>query len=156
MGKETSRASTRIVELVLAHEENRTNIFGIVGTGGIGTTTLAQMVYNDDKIKASFSKQAWVCVSQEYSEASLLKELLRNFGAHYEQDENIGELNIKLAKAVEKKSLFLVLDDVWQHEVWTNLLRVPLNTATTAIILLTTRNDTVARVMGWKMCIRLS
>ena len=37
---------------------------------------------------------------------------------------------------------------VWKQEAWTNLLRTPLNTSSTTIILMTTRNDTVARAIG--------
>ncbi|KAM0896116.1 hypothetical protein ACQ4PT_023382 [Festuca glaucescens] len=46
------------------------------------------------------------------------------------------------------KSFFLVLDDVWQPEVWTNLLRIPLHAAATGVILVTTRHDTVAHAIG--------
>lgn len=148
VGKETSRATTRIVELVLTHKEKKTYKFGILGTGGVGKTTLAQKIYNDDKIKGNFRKQAWICVSQEYSEAALLKEVLRNIGVHYDQDESVGELSRKRATEIERKSFFLVLDDIWHHGVWTNLLRIPLNTASTTVILLTTRNDTVAQAIG--------
>ncbi|TVU23550.1 hypothetical protein EJB05_25924, partial [Eragrostis curvula] len=69
-------------------------------------------------------------------------------GVHYGQDETIAELSRTLAAAVENESFFLVLDDVWQHEVWTNLLRTPLASASAGIILVTTRNDTVARAIG--------
>ncbi|KAF8651414.1 hypothetical protein HU200_063412 [Digitaria exilis] len=148
VGKETSRASRRIVELVLAHKEKKTFMFGILGTGGVGKTTLAQKIYNDDKIKGNFSKQAWICVSQEYSEAALLKEVLRNIGVHYDQDESVGRLSGKLATEIERRSFFLVLDDIWHHGVWTNLFRIPLNNAATTVILLTTRNDTVAQAIG--------
>jgi hypothetical protein len=77
-----------------------------------------------------------------------LKEVLRNIRVDYKHDETVGELCRRLAIAVENASFFLVLDDIWQHEVWTNLLRAPLNTAARGIILVTTRNDTVARAIG--------
>ncbi|CAN6373513.1 unnamed protein product [Urochloa humidicola] len=148
VGKETFLACKRLVGLILAHKENKTYKIGIVGTGGVGKTTLAQNIYNHNKIKGSFSNQAWICVSQEYSEDNLLKEVLRNIGEDYKPDETVGELKRKLSVAVENKSLFLVLDDVWKHDAWTNLLRTPLNTAGAVTILVTTRNDIVTRTIG--------
>lgn len=78
----------------------------------------------------------------------LLKEILRNIGVKYMQEETVSELSKRLATAVENKTLFLVLDDVWQHDVWTDLFRTPLETAATVITVVTTRNDTTARVIG--------
>ncbi|CAO2150126.1 unnamed protein product [Urochloa humidicola] len=148
VGKETFLACKRLVGLILAHKENKTYKIGIAGTGGVGKTTLAQSIYNHNKIKRSFSNQAWICVSQEYSEDNLLKEVLRNIGEDYKPDETVGELKRKLSIAVENKNLFLVLDDVWRHEAWTNLLRTPLKTAAAVTILVTTRNDIVTRTIG--------
>ncbi|CAL4986508.1 unnamed protein product [Urochloa decumbens] len=148
VGKEASVSCTRLVELILSQKENKVYKVGIVGTGGVGKTTLAQNIYNDRKIKGTFSKRTWICVSQEYNEVAILKEVLRNIEVDYKQDETIAELSRKLSRALEDKNFFLVLDDVWQHEVWTDVLRTPLNTAAIGIILLTTRNDTVARAIG--------
>ncbi|PNT69922.1 LOW QUALITY PROTEIN: hypothetical protein BRADI_2g03009v3 [Brachypodium distachyon] len=113
VGKEIKHSSRKLIDLVLAHKENKSYKIAIVGTGGVGKTTLAQKIYNDQKIKGSFNIQAWVCVSQDYNEVSLLKEVLRNIGVHHEQGETIGELQRKLAETIEGKSFFLVLDDVW-------------------------------------------
>ncbi|KAM0858240.1 hypothetical protein ACQ4PT_047951 [Festuca glaucescens] len=148
VGKQTLHACKRLVGLVLANKEKKAYKVGIVGTGGIGKTTLAQKIYNDQKIKGVFSDQAWICVFQKYSEVAILKEVLRNFGVHQEQGKTVGELSSKLAAAVTDKSFFLVLDDVWQPEVWTNLLRVPLHAAATGVILVTTRHDTIAHAIG--------
>ena len=148
VGKETSLACTRLVELILAHKKKKSYKVGIVGIGGVVKTSLAQKIYNDHRIKGTFSKRAWICVSQQYSEVALLKEVLRNFGVEYGQDETVGELSRNLAIAIEKRSFFLVLDDLWKHEVWTNLLRTPLDTAAIGTILMTTRNDIVARAIG--------
>ncbi|BAH94207.1 Os08g0258700 [Oryza sativa Japonica Group] len=148
VGKEILHGCTRLVKLVLAHKDKRAYRFGIVGTGGIGKTTMAQKIYNDHRIKGIFSKRAWICVSQDYSDVNLLREVLRNFAVYQEQGETVTELKSKLAATVKGESFFLVLDDVWKHEVWTYLLGTPLLAASTGIVVITTRHDTVAREIG--------
>ncbi|KQK02678.1 hypothetical protein BRADI_2g03020v3 [Brachypodium distachyon] len=148
VGKEIRHSSRKLVNLVLANKENKSYKLAIVGTGGVGKTTLAQKIYNDQKIIGSFNIRAFVCVSQDYNEVSLLKEVLRNIGVHHEQGETIGELQRKLAGTIEGKSFFLILDDVWQSNVWTDLLRTPLHATTAGVILVTTRDDQIAMRIG--------
>ncbi|KAM3346666.1 hypothetical protein ACQJBY_020943 [Aegilops geniculata] len=148
VGKEVMYSSKKLVELVLAHKEYKSYKIGIVGTGGVGKTTLAQKIYNDQKIKGSFKMHAWICVSRDYNEVTLLKEVLRNIGVHHEQGETIAELQRKLAETIEGKSFFLVLDDVWHSNVWTDLLRPALNETTAGIILVTTRDDQITKRIG--------
>ncbi|VAH72312.1 unnamed protein product [Triticum turgidum subsp. durum] len=98
VGKEILHSSRKLVDLVLAHKKNKSYKLAIVGTGGVGKTTLAQKIYNDTKIKGSFKMHAWICVSRDYNEVTLLKEVLRNIGVHHEQGETIAELQSKLAE----------------------------------------------------------
>ncbi|XBI61893.1 hypothetical protein VPH35_042631 [Triticum aestivum] len=148
VGKEIIHSSRKLVDLVLAHKENKSYKLAIVGTGGVGKTTLAQKIYNDTKIKGSFKMHAWICVSRDYNEVTLLKEVLRNIGVHHEQGETIAELQSKLAETIEGKSFFLVLDDVWHSNVWTGLFRLPLHATTSEVILVTTRDNQIALRIG--------
>ncbi|XP_037411332.1 putative disease resistance protein RGA4 [Triticum dicoccoides] len=148
VGKEIIYSSKKLVDLVVAHKESKSYKLAIVGTGGVGKTTLAQKIYNNQKIKGSFKVQAWICVSQDYNEVTLLKEVLRNIGVHHEQGETITELQRKLAETIEGKSFFLVLDDVWHSNVWMDLLRPALHETTSRVILVTTRDDQISRRIG--------
>ncbi|TKW02139.1 hypothetical protein SEVIR_8G226273v4 [Setaria viridis] len=148
VGKEVMNATRKLVDLLLEHKDKRSYKLAIVGTGGVGKTTLAQKIYNDQKIKGCFNKQAWVCVSKDYSEITILKEILRKIEVQYMQDESIDELQSKLKLAINEKSFFLVLDDIWDSHTWANLLKIPMHTAATGIILLTSRLDTVAVEIG--------
>lgn len=148
VGKEIVHACRKLVSLVVSHKEDKAYKLAIVGTGGVGKTTLAQKIFNDKKLEGRFDHRAWVCVSKEYSMVSLLTQVLSNMKIHYEQNESVGNLQSKLKAGIADKSFFLVLDDVWHYKAWEDLLRTPLNAAATGIILATTRDETIARVIG--------
>ncbi|CBI35144.3 unnamed protein product, partial [Vitis vinifera] len=56
--------------------------------GGIGKTTLAQIIYNDGRVENRFEKRVWVCVSDDF---------------------DVNEM--------KEKRFFLVLDDVWNENL---------------------------------------
>ena len=44
--------------------------------GGIGKTTLAQLAFNHDDVKAHFDKRIWVCVSDPFVPKRILRAIL--------------------------------------------------------------------------------
>jgi F0F1-type ATP synthase beta subunit len=104
--KEVIHACRKVVDLVVAHKEKGPYKLAIVGTGGVGKTTLAQKIYNDRKLKGRFNKQVWVCVSKDFSEIAILKEILRKIDVQYMPDESTDELQRKLELGIKDKNFF--------------------------------------------------
>ena len=74
VGRDIKQAADDMVKMVMNNcHENRSTVFGIQGMGGIGKTTLAQKIYNDQKIREKFQIHIWLCISQSYTEIGLLK-----------------------------------------------------------------------------------
>jgi hypothetical protein len=107
-------------ECSLNHQQNyRTEVHTIVGVGGIGKTTLAQLVCNNDKIVDNFDLRIWVCVSKNFDKIKLIKEIIA-CATHGENVElanfNFSMLQEELRRRLSYKSFLLVLDDVWYDE----------------------------------------
>ncbi|URE31364.1 Disease resistance protein [Musa troglodytarum] len=117
--------------------------------GGIGKTTLARRVFNDERIIQNYPIRVLLRVTKNYSETDLLKKMIGRVGGSVEGAERRQELERKLVSLLSR-NLFLVLDDVWSPDVWEDLLKNPLMHGATSNcrIVVTTRNENVARNMG--------
>jgi hypothetical protein len=125
-------------------------VVAIVGVGGIGKTTLAQKVFNDEAIQIEFSKKIWLSVNQNFSEAELLRRAIIEVGGdHRPVGDAMVALHRTLKDALFGHKTFLVLDDVWDHGAWEYALKIPLVKGATSgsRVLVTTRDEDVARGM---------
>ncbi|XP_028110544.1 protein SUPPRESSOR OF npr1-1, CONSTITUTIVE 1-like [Camellia sinensis] len=91
--------------------------------GGIGKTTLAQLIYDDDGVKNHFDLKAWVYVSDEFDVKRITKAILESFTLQSCDLIELTNLQGKLEVTLPRKKFLLVLDDVWNHrdEEWSSL-----------------------------------
>ncbi|KAJ9685661.1 hypothetical protein PVL29_017624 [Vitis rotundifolia] len=141
----------KIVKLLL-QSNNEENLFvvAIVGIGGLGKTTLAQLLYNDEEVLKHFDLRLWVCVSEDFDVKVLVRNIIKS--ASDENVDNLGleQLKNKLHEKLAQKRYLLVLDDVWNEdfEKWDQLRTLLKVGATGSKVLVTTRNSKVASTMG--------
>ncbi|CAL5382472.1 unnamed protein product [Camellia sinensis] len=142
----------KIIELLVRGDESSHNNIGvipIVGMGGIGKTTLAQMVYNDETVQKHFDLKAWVCVSDEFNIMRIAKAILESVTSQTFSFNNLDQVQVQLKQALAGKKFLIVLDDVWnkKYSDW-NVLKKPFNDgAQGSKVVVTTRDREVAGMM---------
>ncbi|XP_042478023.1 putative disease resistance protein RGA3 [Macadamia integrifolia] len=133
----------------LGGNDNNFSVLPIVGMGGVGKTTLAQLVYNDERVEKYFGLKAWVCVSEDFDVVRLTKEILESATGSSPPSNSLDLLQMKLKKTLSKKRFLLVLDDMWNenYERWDALSTVFAFGKRGSKILITTRNKGVASIV---------
>ncbi|XP_015881847.3 putative disease resistance protein RGA1 [Ziziphus jujuba] len=136
-----------ILKILLdSNVDENVSVISIVGSGGLGKTTLTQLVYNDDKVKRHFDLRMWVYVSNDFNVKSLVEKIIKAATNRGLENLEIDQLQKLLQKEISGKRYLLVLDDVWieNHEPWKNLKNLLANCASGSKIIITTRNIKVA------------
>ncbi|XP_062182309.1 disease resistance protein RPM1-like [Phragmites australis] len=132
----------------LYSDELDSTVITVSGMGGLGKSTLVTNVYEREKI--NFSAHAWMAVSQTYTIDALLRKLLRKVGsveqqmsANYINKMDVYDLKEEIKRRLENKKCLIVLDDVWNQEVYFQMRDAFQNLQANRIII-TTRTNHVA------------
>ncbi|XP_037470605.1 disease resistance RPP13-like protein 4, partial [Triticum dicoccoides] len=127
---------------------NNVMVVAIVGVGGIGMTTLAQKVFNDEAVQGDFSKKIWLSVNRNFSEVELLRRAIIELRGGSQPVGNAkATLQRTLKEALIGHKTFLIMDDVWNYRSLEDVLKTPLVNAAApgSYVLITTRDEGVAR-----------
>ncbi|MQM14354.1 hypothetical protein Taro_047280 [Colocasia esculenta] len=130
------------------------SVMAIVGMGGLGKTTLAQLAYNDSQVNQHFQLKSWVCVSEDFDVIQVTIAMLQSLNVEAGGLSELDPLQRKLLQKLKGQGrLLLVLDDVWEADnlnihSW-NLLIAPLrNRSADTKIIMTTRSSQVSEMVS--------
>ena len=142
-----------IIELLMQTSDGKSetvSVVPIVGIGGLGKTALAKLVYNDQRVEEHFELKIWICVSEDFGERQIMTKIIKSITGQNQGDLDIEQLQRILRVCLNGKRYLLVMDDVWNEDpkVWDELKSLLWGGAKGSKILVTTRSNKVASIMG--------
>ncbi|RHN66305.1 putative P-loop containing nucleoside triphosphate hydrolase, leucine-rich repeat domain, L [Medicago truncatula] len=140
-----------IMNMLLSQRDTTHNNIGVVailGMGGLGKTTLAQLVYNDKEVQQHFDMKAWACVSEDFDIMRLTKSLLESVTSTTWDSNNLDVLRVELKKISREKRFLFVLDDLWNDNCndWDELVSPFINGKPGSMVIITTRQQKVTKM----------
>ncbi|XP_011038428.1 PREDICTED: putative disease resistance protein RGA3, partial [Populus euphratica] len=125
-------------------------IHAIRGMGGMGKTTLVQLVFNEENVKQQFSLRIWVCVSTDFDLRRLTRAIIESIDGASCDLQELDPLQRCLQQKLTGKKFLLVLDDVWDDygDRWNKLKEVLRSGAKGSAVMVTTRIEMVALRMA--------
>ncbi|KAH0645646.1 hypothetical protein KY285_033690 [Solanum tuberosum] len=122
------KENDEIVKILINNvsDAQKLSVLPILGMGGLGKTTLSQMVFNDQRVTDHFYPKLWICVSNDFDEKRLIKAIIESIEGKSLSDMDLAPLQKRLQELLNGKRYLLVLDDVWNEDQqkWANLRAV--------------------------------
>ncbi|KAF8011479.1 hypothetical protein BT93_J1939 [Corymbia citriodora subsp. variegata] len=141
----------KIIEMLMQPiDDKNISVIPIVGIGGLGKTTLAKLVYNDDSVKKQFKLRMWVCVPEDFDLRKIIEGIIKDANHQSLGNFDIQQLQKSLQETIKDEKYLLVLDDVWSNDRnrWSELRDLLSQGASGSKIIMTTRSSEVAFIMG--------
>jgi disease resistance protein RPM1 len=126
-------------------QHQQIKVVSIVGSGGMGKTTLANQVYQE--LKGKFECQAFLSVSRNPDMMNIMRTILSEVSNQRYADTEAGSIQQLVSKIndfLADKRYFIVVDDIWKKETWEVIKCVFPTTNSGSRIITTTRMTDVA------------
>ncbi|TVU30437.1 hypothetical protein EJB05_22061, partial [Eragrostis curvula] len=108
-----TRKSDEDSEIVMG--SNHVPILSIVGHGGMGKTTLAQHICDQDDVRRHF-KVIWVCVSTRFDVTLITRKIFESLTGVRPSADDFDAVQRNIKQQLMYGKFLLMLDDVWEDK----------------------------------------
>nr|XP_025877632.1 disease resistance protein RPM1 isoform X1 [Oryza sativa Japonica Group] len=148
----------KLQELLMANERS-CSIISIWGMGGSGKTTLVKTVSESKASKNRFDCQIWVTVSQTYDITEIMRKIIQ-CALKDTCSADLGSMSsegvvLMLQETLQGRTYMMVLDDVWDTNVWFSLEGFLDESSIRSKVVITTRINDVASLAEDKRRLQL-
>ncbi|XP_077214022.1 putative disease resistance protein At5g63020 [Tasmannia lanceolata] len=105
----TESAKKRIIK---ALKDERINIIGVYGMGGVGKTILVQRVVKQATYEKLYDEVVYVTVSQKQDLQKIQDELAKKLGMKFKEDNEEVRAGRLLVRLKQEKKVLIILDDL--------------------------------------------
>jgi len=152
VGEKIERETRELAQRLTINGHHDIKVVAIVGTRGMGKTTLAQKIFNETTVQGHFKVKIWLSITQHFDEVELLRTAIEHVGGVHGGVQDKTLLLRRLTNTLSMGRFLLVLDDVWSNVAWSNVLSVPVRNASKNQqgnwVLITTRLEDLALRTG--------
>ncbi|KAL3755496.1 hypothetical protein ACJRO7_002534 [Eucalyptus globulus] len=147
-----NKEKEEIIELLIGSNDRRPKMIAVIpilGMGGSGKTTLAKLVYNDDRVKKHFDCKIWLSMPVQFDITKIVRDIIESLG-NKEKYEKFDMLQNRLRSMVENKRCLFIMDDVREvtQEAWDKLTKLLEGVFEGSKVIVTSRNKSIASIMG--------
>jgi len=129
VGEKIEKDTRELAQLLITSGSHNIKVVSIVGTGGMGKTTLAQKIFNDTSVQEHFKVKVWLSINQRFDDVELLRTAIEHAGGSHGGTQDKMLLTRTLTGRLSTGRFLLVLDDVWSVQAWSQVLSVPIRNA---------------------------
>ncbi|KAG8379320.1 hypothetical protein BUALT_Bualt07G0076100 [Buddleja alternifolia] len=147
------KPKSQLIQWLSATDSCGLKVISVVGTGGLGKTTLVKKVYDDPTVKMHFSAHVWMTVSNSFKLEELLRTMIRRLVSEVKQPPpqglksmDVDEMKEFVYKFLQHRSYIIVIDDVWRVSAWEALKYAFPRSGAFGFIVITTRFQSIGHV----------
>ena len=131
VGEKIEQDTRELAQLLITSGSHDIKLVSIVGTGGMGKTTLGQKIFNDTSVQEHFKVKVWLSITQHFDhEVEMLRTAIKHAGGDPGNEHDKTVLTRTLTNTLSTGRFLLILDDVWSVQAWNQVLSVPISNAT--------------------------